>query len=318
MTLASDLERLLDRLEPQDDAARDHVDDPGVLAFLATHLYQGLHTLAPPPRDEQAAWYRSATGGLLAHLEDVAKGRSRWEHGWTLVGEDAGRRVVERNGLRLWAAPEHVRVADGARGGGGGAPGDDVVVEVPSERRNLFNGYYGVLGPQHPEEEGQDCRLYFNVGLAEAPRLARELVSRMFECGAPFAFKILDDAALFGRTDAAVLYFERADRTMATEVAREVLVGGGVELRPHVSRLAFSPAPGVGYAECTRTESFGMERSLILARGLVHALPATPAVAAAAAVAALSEEGIDPARPYLVEASLDDAVEDILRSAWAS
>ncbi len=303
-TAITDFVQLLEYEAPRSD---QHAHSEPAIAELASLLYYELHARARPPHEEQFVAYRQATSQLTAQLFPLGRHLRRREHDWTLVAESDGRCRIARGGLTLWVSQTDVSTA-----------GTGVVVELPSERRNLSPGYYVILGPEPARPEPHDCRLYFHVAPRQAPSLARRLLEELRASGIPFTFKVLSDAALYGRTDAAVMYFEQSDRFAAIRLAREVVAEGGIVLQDPVSHLALPVAPGVGYAETKRSASFGMERCTVLARGIVDRLVDAPESAAESALEALSAEGLDPERPHLEPASFGDSVGEIVASAWHS
>lgn len=183
-------------------------------------------------------------------------------------------------------------------------------VQVGRRDVQVQTGWYFVAGRRpYDSTSTPTVRLYWNVGVAGAALLVREVERRLNAAGVTFGFKILARPQLFQRADSAVLYLPQ------TEWARAARILPSIHRRvaPYLRR----PAPlftkiltvGLALAEDPQTdESFGTHRSRLLAEGTWDAFQtgATDVAGQWTAVRArFRKEGLSLARPYLNPGATD-------------
>lgn len=277
---------------------------PSLEEALATELYDRLY-LCPRSADETARGDDDlGRRDLIAGLSAANVGSGTWEPGWTLVEAEAaaedGRLAVRRDGLTFWADPADVRpeAVPACR------------VRTAKELRFWSPGYYTALGdadddPDDPTGDGRLVRYYWHLTPAAAVPLVRAATTLLNGDGLPFRLKVLDDPAGFRRADAAVLFVRRRDAGVVAEAVGRIheTVAGG--LRPEVPLFTHRLADGLSSAEDPDGDlSFGQDRCLLAARGLVRAFVQDGGGSTAegrlrAIVQAFLEAGLDPARPDL-------------------
>ncbi len=236
-----------------------------LIGSIAATLYDGFYTHgAPrPARPDRLPVERTLTHELAAANE----GAGCLEPGWRLVGEDDGRLIVQRGGLRLWAGPEEV-VA------GGTGMGDAVALRLPPDLPAYSPGFYVVRGQRGFSADGPRVldRFYLDLSAEGAVPFVREASRRLNDAGLAFTAKVVDHPAGFDRRDAAVMAFERPDRDRAFAAAEEVrgavtefLDGGAPAMTlPLAPGLAFAEDPGGGVG-------FGWNRCVLIAKAVVTA-----------------------------------------------
>jgi hypothetical protein len=191
------------------------------------------------------------------------------EPGWRVVGDDDGRRVVQRSGLRLW-------VTDGEIEAGAEAPrpGDLVAVRLAAGLPAAAPGFYTARGRRGFAAEGPLLldRLYLDLRPEGAVPFVREATRRLNRAGLAFAAKVVDDPDGFDRRDAAVLLFDRRDRTRALAAVEDLRAALAPFLDRGAPAMTLPLAPGLAFAEDPGGgESFGEHRCLLLAEAAVTA-----------------------------------------------
>jgi HopA1 effector protein family len=248
-------------------------------------------------------------GSAFVHsLAQANAGKGSREPGWTVVGEDAGRLVVTRDGLSLWMAPEEVYALDGVPI----APGAPVGVLMPKELLRLSPGFYMALGDVALPLDGSlgVLRLYWNVRPEGARALVGALTSRLNERGVPFRAKVASDPAQYGRCDAGVLYAPCEDYERLRELLASTYDELAPLLEPATPALTKRLLPGLGLAEdpVDRQVSFGMSRCRLLAEAIVEAFErgiAEPEQRLGVVGERFARAGIELSAPYLNPGSSD-------------
>jgi hypothetical protein len=242
--------------------------------------------------EPQPAW---ADPWLLSAMSRANRSRGSWEGGWTVQRVDDDEVVVASPRLRVRVP---VAECDGRI-----RPGASVRVRLPKELPAYSPGYWTVLGDVGDGATG--VRVYWNVRRDDAPALIGALTSRLNRGGVPFRLKVADHRFRLDRCDAAVLY-------VAGDVFGEIrpvlgAVAGALALRPEIPAFTLELAPGVGVAEDSDGESFGIRRCALLADGIVRAHErGLTAIEARVEVVAdrFAEDGVSIDAPYL-EPSLE-------------
>jgi hypothetical protein len=274
---------------------------------LYGHLYcQGIAT--PADQDDDGERSRLASAEFVAGLSAANTGRGTRDPGWTVHAADAGRVVVERRGLRVWATPGDVCLPDGAPP----EPGTPVAVRLPKELRKLSPGFYLALGDHglRPSEAEPQVRLYWNLFADAAPRLMRSVTTRLNRAGIPFNLKVPNHPERYTRCDAGVLYLPKRCYPGIAQMVGDLYEELRDALQPGTPAFTKRLAPGLALAEDPGAgESFGTHRCRLLAEGVVRAWEQgrRSGDGRLAAVAdTFAAAGVAWDRPYLNPGSADD------------
>jgi hypothetical protein len=188
--------------------------------------------------------------------------------------------------------------------------GATVSVRVPHDTFDVQPGYYFAFGDALDELADQLTlvRLYFNCSPDSAVLLMGELTAALNRFQTPFQLKTPATPALYGRTDAAVLYIGVRYFPITARIVASVLDKVPVETAtPLFTKRLW---PGVGAAvEPGSGESFGSHRCRLTAEGIVDAWrqgggQETPKRMAAVA-ARFAAAGLDLQRPWLGPVGVD-------------
>jgi hypothetical protein len=276
---------------------------------------------APPPVEDllamgiQAAFYnrcyaerrhRGETGGsdpaFAARLRAANTGRERWDRGWMIQQFGPSGQAFVRKGDRERAAIPGAFIFDGPPGM---APqiGSLVSLRAPCEALDAQPGYYFAFGETVDELADQLSltRFYFHCPAETAATLIGELTGALNRFQTPFQLKTPAAPGLYGRTDAAVLYFARRYIAIVTRIVAQIR--GKIRLEAATPLFAKPLWPGIAAAvEPGSGESFGSHRSRLAAEGIVDAWRRGEqrVKARLAAIAErFSGEGLDLERPWL-------------------
>jgi hypothetical protein len=243
---------------------------------------------------------------LVESLSRSHSGHGCWEPGWTLLGRENDRLVVERGGLVLRATREECR---GLPKGDTSAEGR-IEVRYPKELLRASPGFYTALGDRPFDGSDGIVRVYWNIRAEGAVTFVREATRLLNKARSGARFKIANDPRLYDRCDSAVVYFPRADALRARKVVRGLHAAIATRLAPQVPAFTLRLAGGVGLAEDPGASwSFGQSRCHVLADGLIRAYEqAATSIAARVDVveATFEEQGLDPSAPYLNPGSADE------------
>ena len=269
-------------------------------------LYE--HCYIRPTPQARVAPDDGAVHAFRLALSTANSGRGTWEAGWVVESTGPIWHLVMSPYQVRFSVP-HTRVRSARRLEAGAA----CEVRVPKERRNLYPGYYFMVGDEPwPLADGGHAppvRVYWNVTSAVAPRLVAGLSTHLNRNGIPFWAKARDTPDGHGRADSAVLYlpiasFEQAGSDLAA-VAAEL----ESELMPAVPMFTLPVAPGVGVAEDPLNGlSFGQHRCELVARALWKGYGEQEAGWRSRYELIAREfraEGLDVARPHLSAGSED-------------
>jgi hypothetical protein len=276
------------------------------VSWLAMQLY-GRCYIRPVQRSRLAADAGVVHAFQLA-LSTATRGHGTWEPGWRFESDKVTHHIVSWHGVRFAVAQERMRPNVQAP-----TPGSPCEVRVPNERRNLYRGYYFLVGdetwPVKNGEAAEVLRVYWNVTSSGAPPLVTALSRELNRESVPFLTKIRNSPDGHGRADSAILYLPR-DRFPQ---ARECLSGVHAEVEDHlvaeVPMLTKHVAPGVGIAEDPDNGlSFGQHRCELVTRGLwkAHLDQRHGWQSKCEAIAEeFRQENLDVIRPYLSAGSHD-------------
>lgn len=264
--------------------------------FYANFYCRGEPTF-PPPRTAGPR-----LGGASAFLERLAAanhGRQTLQPGWRVLGEDSGQVIVEQDGLTLWVDPVQVVPEPDAT--------DRAALVMPAELRKASPGFYMALGEQSLGGRADALvRLYWHLTSAAAPRLLDLLTSTLNKAGLAFQLKVVEDADLYDRCDAGVLYAPRESFPALLPWVRDAYLALRDALRPATPAFTKRLAPGLGLAEDPGNgQSFGMHRCSVLAEAAVLAHERAGHDPLAALRETFAKHDVDPERPYLSPGSSD-------------
>lgn len=135
----------------------------------------------------------------------------------------------------------------------------------------------------------------------------RELTMRLNQQSIPFSFKVLYDPEEYGRYDSGVLYIAKDDYLPVQRILDEVYQATESYFQPEVPLFTKKLFPGMGLAEeqmvsLPGANSFGLNRSLLVARGLLTARDRqdeSPPARLTAIVEEFTAQGVSLSTPYL-------------------
>jgi HopA1 effector protein family len=239
---------------------------------------------------------------FAAKLRAANTGRERWDRGWIIQQFGPNGHVFARKGDRERAAMPGAFIFDGPPGM---APqvGSQVSLRAPCEALDAQPGYYFAFGETLDElaEQLSLTRLYFHCPAQNAAPLVGELTGALNRFQTPFQLKTPAAPALYGRTDAAVLYVARRYFAIAARIVSQVR--DKIRLEASTPLFAKNLWPGIGAAvEPGSGESFGSHRCRLAAEGIVNAWRQGEQ-GVEARVAAIGrrfrDDGLDLVRPWL-------------------
>ena len=233
--------------ESDDDDSEASTLAPSALALLADTLYFCVHCGLPA-----AAAARDRVGSAfvtgreyLAMLSNANTGSGPWQAGWKVSDVAADAITAVR-----WNVAYRVAAGDWKSSSARPLPGDEVLVRVPKEYRQLLPGFYIALGDADDDLEGAPTvRVYLNAGAREAVILVREITTALNTSRVPFQLKTSVNPRDFGRIDSVILYLRRDRYSDAVPVLGNALRESTAHLGSRVSPFTRWLAPGVGAAE---------------------------------------------------------------------
>ncbi len=258
------------------------------------HRFPGPQSVPSPRPDPENS----------ARLDAAIRGAERWDGGWRIYAAhpDGSLGIIKGQVQRI-AAPGQYLALNGL-----GTPprmGEMVAIWMPRSSGAIQAAFHFAFG-ETPGDQWDDhalTRFYFNVGAEAAPALLEWVTGAMNAFQVPFRMKALVDPALYGRSDAAVLYVARRHAVLAARLLSPEAPRAAVALADPVPLFTCRYAPGIGIAEEPGTgESFGMHRCRLMAEAVLHAWHrgATDGAARIEAVAAhFAGQGLDLDRPWL-------------------
>jgi type III HopA1-like effector protein len=241
-------------------------------------------------------------------LSEANSGSGSRDPGWTIVARESGRLVVERDRIRVWAAPQDVYPVDG----GSLEPGAAAGVRMPKELLRLSPGFYMALGNAEFPLDGSDLlvRFYWNLRGEGSIELVRLLTAELNDAQLAFRLKVVSDPAAYNRCDAGVLYTLAREYEHVNEIVADTYRRTSHSLKPLTPAFTKSLAPGLGLAEDPTggLGSFGLSRCLLVAEGIARAAELgldSTADRLACLVEQFAEAGVALDTPYLNPGSED-------------
>ena len=133
--------------------------------------------------------------------------------------------------------------------------------------------YYVFGSTMYESNQMMIARLYFHVKPECAADLVRYITSEFNRFSIPFQFKCLNNASLYTRSDAAVLYLEKRYVNFVFDLLQASINTVSPWLNESIPMFTFPLAKGIGFAEnpFSSDESFGSNRCRIVAQGILNA-----------------------------------------------
>jgi hypothetical protein len=239
---------------------------------------------------------------FVHRLAEANTSRERWDPDWMIYQLAANGQVFVRKGERERVAMPGAFISDFVLGQALQI-GGSVRLRAPREATGVQPGYYFAFGETLDEaaEQLSLIRFYFHCAAENAAPLLGALSSALNRFQIPFQLKAPVSPALYGRTDAVVLYIAARFSDITARIVSPVREH--IELGPTVPLFTKQLWPGIGVAVDPGTgESFGSHRCRICAEGIVDAWREGKQGASArltAASARFATAGLDITRPYL-------------------
>jgi hypothetical protein len=208
---------------------------------------------------------------FVRRFAEANAGRERWDPGWAIYHFGVNGRVFVRKGERERVAMPGAFISD-TTPGMALQIGTQVRLHAPRESLDSQPSYYFAFGETLDElaEQLSLVRFYFHCGAETAVSLLAAITSALNRFQVPFRLKALNRAALYGRTDALVLYVGARYFCITARIVE--LVREKVALKPSVPLFTKRLWPGIGVAvEPGTGESFGLHRCRLVAEGIVDA-----------------------------------------------
>ena len=243
-------------------------------------------------------WYKTK---FYQQLIRANCGKGYRDPGWLVVGQQADRWLVTKDGLTLQISSDKY-LADSTQKL---KPEQVVALKLP---HNLVDhGLYIAVGDAgKPEVAGVSVtQLYFNVSAEGALLLLADLTQKLNQSKIPFTFNIAYDETYFDCLDAAILEFNKTDFARIGSILQEVYEKNQAYFQPNTPFFAKSLGlAGVSIAEKPHTtseikENIGQHHCSIIAQTLLSARRDRVDLKLGYLLDCLIEQGVDPLRPYL-------------------
>jgi hypothetical protein len=238
------------------------------------HYYcRGEYSSYPEERKEVSPSDDSIRQNFVTQLQTANTSVSCWDYGWTVESSHSPGTFQGRKGnhMRILNPGEFIKdqFYHGAL-----QPGELVRIWLPKESDGSSDSFYFAYGNCVTEDDHESLiRFYFNLVPEGAALLVNLITTTFNRYHIPFQFKCLNDPALYSRSDTAVLYLNKR----YVSLCYPLLKGIHENLQPYFRRLTplFTRRidDGFAFAESPRHpgESFGTNRSRLIAAGIVHA-----------------------------------------------
>jgi hypothetical protein len=291
------LEQELNRILAADLPAQD---DPVKLAVI---LYNRCYTASVFDPAQPAA--SPASQDLTAVLEAANRSRASWDEGWKIdqLLSD-GRVLARKEGSARAFLPGEYLTHQGI--GSGPKAGARISIFIAPGSADLQLGYYYAFGETVSDfEEGeQTLRFFWNVTKDGVPKLMESITHEFNRFQIPFRFKCASRESDYPRRDAAVLYLHVRYYPIAAQVAEKIHAKLLPCLRTDTPLFAKRLADGLALAE-DPGESFGENRSKILAAAMVATRGKSTDERMAEVRRRFEERGLSLDRPWLNPGSVD-------------
>jgi hypothetical protein len=293
--------------EPDEDNRALLMSSAEAEEYLATRiqirLYSDFYVHGTPRPGPAYQVTRPVTEptGLVDRLRHANTGRYSTATGWSMVGRDGDRYVVERDGLKLWVRLSEI--LEGHSDSGRLSTGEAVTLRLSPHLLRLSPGFYSTQGESAFELKTTSMliRVYWHVDAASAEHLVAAVTEVLNHARIPFRLKVANRTDRFDRADGGVLYLLSHSWPDAMPLLRVVHSRVG-PLQANVPAYTKRLAAGVGLAEDPGGGvSFGMSRCRLLADAVLRNCREEDAVEDRAEAVALyfASRGVDPDRPWL-------------------
>jgi hypothetical protein len=206
-------------------------------------------------------------------LSDANSTIERWDNDWIIEQIlPTGQYVAYKNGKYKFLYPGEFITA--SHEGLLPKAGTRIAIHCFKESRSTQPGFYFVFSNEIHDQQDLSMlvRFYWNVKNSGAANLIKLLTQNLNKYKVPFSFKCVNNAALFTRSDAAVLYLAKHDFHISAQVLGSIYGEIEKELNNEVPLFTKKLNSGLSLAEDPATgESFGMSRCGIIAEGIKNA-----------------------------------------------
>jgi HopA1 effector protein family/Phosphotransferase enzyme family len=243
-----------------------------LISALTSAIYAGA--FARGLEDDEPSEDSITETGLIRMLSAANQSRDRWLAGWRIARvEEDGSIVATQGSLQRIARPGEYAATFACD-----LPpraGMAATLFFPRQSLTLQSHVYYAFGETLPSTDGDESRpvrIYIQARVDALPELYERLTGELNRLGLPFTMKTMLDPAERGRRDATVLYIEREHCPRVEEVLAGLPETVRSRLGPGVPLFTRTLGPGLGMAESPGDgESFGMQRSRLVAEGIVDA-----------------------------------------------
>jgi hypothetical protein len=218
-----------------------------------------------------------------------------------------GHCIVEKNGFIRTLMFDEFVLLEGDRT----VPGATVGICCLKESMTMHPGFYYIFGTALTDQQDDEdlLRFYWNISASGVQNLIRLLTQQLNRFQIPFRLKCVNNPENYGRTDAAVLYFNKRFYRIGIELVTSAYHDIRNDLESNTPLFTKEFAPGLGFAEQPADgASFGQHRCRILAEALCSAYEQklnTERERLTEVVKNFERKGLSFARPYLNPGSID-------------
>jgi hypothetical protein len=275
-------------------------------SMLYARCYSRRMEEAPPPAPE--ALIPDPT--FLPKLIQGNRTRPGWEGGWSVYQVSPNGQVWLSKGDRQRSAVPGEFINNGPPGIAP-QPGAIVNVQVVRDSTLAQPGFYFVYGETLGDvwDDQTLVRFYFHAPSSAVPELIEALTLALNRYQVPFRMKALNEPAMYGRTDAVVLYVARRYHDITVRIVRQMPGNVAGQLLASTPLFTRPLQPGIGVAEDPNNgESFGMHRCRLMAEGIVDAWQKNDQSAEGrlrAIASRFAQNGMKLDMPYLGAGSVD-------------
>lgn len=212
--------------------------------------------------------------------------------GWKVTGQDRNGVLLERDGIRAWAAPDLLTPADYS-------VGHHVAVAAPALRYGASPGFVS-RGSSRVSTLPLRSRLYLNIR-PSAAAWAMGTLARALEARFTVGIKVLSHPRAYMRRDSCVVYTSSDDIAGVYRVIRDEVSRSNIRLNASVPLFTKKLAPGIGFADDVPASlqsevSYGGWVSGLFADAATR--DPSPANIATTVISGVVESDRDPRFPY--------------------
>lgn len=288
--------------------------NPALGKTLARDIYNLLYNKVSTDSSSADA----AHDHFKSQLSTCNRGTGSWEDGWQIVKSDIKNdKILVRKGQVVFCVRTDEVKCQGKMDASMACR-----VRIPKETQNLNANYFMIFGNlssvgcKNPVEDV--VRFYWNLTADGALDYVRFCTDELNRERLHFKTKVLSDSRAYDRSDAGVLYINRADLQETLPIIKDIhrRLRGKIKLATPL--FAKRLADGLGFAEDPRDDSsFGLSRARIIAGALIRCMVEERRSRDEIVLSvrqSFEEEGIDPLAPYALKDHVFD-YEQVLDSA---